>query len=103
MPVKKVTAKKAPVKAQKATGHVGDIVMVRTVTNYYVGRVASVTAAAITLTDVSWVQDTGRWRDCVATGAVSRVDVYPPDLSVVIFLGACVEMLPFPALITVSK
>lgn len=84
------------------TNLVNTNVFVRTVTHYHVGAVVAVTAGFVTLTDCSWVADTGRFGAALATGVLEEVEKFPGDVHVSV--GAIVDITawthPLP---TVSK
>lgn len=61
---------------------VGNSVFIRTVTNYYTGRVVGVTKSEILLTDAAWVADTGRFADFLKTGNANEVEPYPDGMVV---------------------
>lgn len=75
-----------------AAGLVGNPVMVRTVTMIYVGQLVSVGEHELTLVDVSWIPDTGRWAQFVGGGSVSECEPYPDDHAVVIGRGAILDV-----------
>ncbi len=68
----------------------GDCVFVRTVTNYFVGRVKKWKDAWILLEDVSWVADTGRFSDALRKGEFSEIELYPDD--VFVSVGSIVDV-----------
>jgi hypothetical protein len=56
----------------------GKNVLVRTVTNYYTGRLASNGANGwLQLDDAAWIADTGRFSTALAKGTLSEVEPYP--------------------------
>ncbi len=56
------------------TGH---NVFIRTVTNFYTGRLASADGAWLHLEDAAWIADTGRFADALADGTLAEVEPYP--------------------------
>lgn len=52
-------------------------VFVRTVTNYFTGRLDDSTANHLILRDAAWVVDTGRFSVALATGELREVEPYP--------------------------
>lgn len=50
--------------------------LIRTVTMYYVGRLASVTDSDVVLVDAAWVASTGRFHDALKTGTLSEVEPF---------------------------
>lgn len=71
------------------TSLIGKNVFVRTVTNYYTGRLAS-TDQFLHLEDAAWIVDTGRFADALATGKLSEVEPFPADCWVA--AGAVVDV-----------
>lgn len=68
----------------------GDSVIVRTVTHYFVGRVVKFGAQWLTLSDASWIADTGRWSDALSSGNLNEIEPYPNGCS--ISIGAIVDI-----------
>lgn len=60
------------------TGLIGKNVFVRTVTNYYTGRLASC-EGWLHLEEAAWIADTGRFADALATGTFSEIEPFPAD------------------------
>ena len=69
----------------------GTNVMIRTVTNYFTGRVAAISASWIVLEDAAWVADTGRWATALESGTLSEVEPYPAG-RVYVARGAIVDV-----------
>jgi len=65
--------------------------MVRTVTLYYTGRLVAADGQWLTLEDVAWVADTGRWSTALTTGTLVEVEPYP-DGRVLVAVGAVVDV-----------
>lgn len=59
---------------------VGGKVLIRTVTNYFVGEVEYVEDGFIGLAGASWVADTGQFHTCLAEGRVAQHSKYPGPL-----------------------
>ena len=55
----------------------GKNVFVRTVTNYFTGRLAAVDDQTLQLDDAAWVADTGRFADALSKGSLTEVEPYP--------------------------
>ena len=78
-------------------------VIVRTVTHYYVGEVQNPENWSegagypgwLRLTKCSWVAYTGRWHVALRDGTLSEVEPYPPEDTVLINLGAVVDIAPW--------
>lgn len=52
-------------------------VFIRTVTNFYTGRVVSLTKSWIVLEDVSWIADTGRFSTFLERGVPNEAERMP--------------------------
>jgi len=61
--------------ARNATLVPGVCVLIKTVTDYYVGRILSVNSAEILLTEAAWVPDTGRLSECLLRGSSVFVEI----------------------------
>lgn len=70
---------------------IGEDVVVRTVTMIQVGRLVSVGAHELVLTDAAWVADTGRWHEFLSNGAVGEVEPFPSG-PVLVGRGAIVDV-----------
>jgi uncharacterized protein CbrC (UPF0167 family) len=74
-------------------------VLVRTVTNYYVGELVDEAEfkepGFFGLRQASWVADTGRFSAALKTGTLSEVEPYPADDVVLVNKGAVVDIAPW--------
>jgi hypothetical protein len=68
---------------------IGKKVFVRTVTNYYTGRLVS-TEGYLHLEDAAWIADTGRFANALETGKLNEIEPYPADCWV--SAGAVVDL-----------
>ncbi len=75
-----------------AAGLIGNQVMVRTVTMIYVGNLVAVGEHELTLVNVSWIPETGRWEQFVKEGAVSECEPYPAGQFVLIGRGSIIDV-----------
>jgi hypothetical protein len=57
---------------------IGKNVLVRTVTNYYTGRLTAC-ESYLHLQEAAWIADTGRFADALKTGKLNEVEPYPAD------------------------
>lgn len=73
---------------------VGQCYLIRTVTHYYTGRLAAVTAGEFVLDDAAWIADTGRFSDSLKDGTLNEVEPYPGRC--IVFRGACVDAVAWP-------
>lgn len=71
--------------------HIGKNVFIRTVTHHYTGRVIGLSDNFITLVDVAWIADDGRFNEAIAKGTLSEVEPYPDGLEVDIGMGAILD------------
>ena len=71
--------------------YVGCNYLIRTVTNYFTGRLEWVTEQELVLSNAAWVADTGRFSEALAHGTLSEVEVYPAALEVIVGRGAVVD------------
>ena len=74
---------------------VGKNVIVRTVTMIYTGMLSEVTSSDLVLVDCSWIPETDRYMNFVATGAVKECEPYPDGMKVFINRGALLDMCEF--------
>ena len=68
---------------------IGKNVLVRTVTHYYTGKLASC-EAWMKLDDAAWIADTGRFSDALKNGNLNEVEPYPG--SCFVSAGAVVDV-----------
>jgi hypothetical protein len=61
---------------------VGRSVFIRTVTMYYTGRVVSVKAGEVVLTEAAWIADAGRWHNALKNGTLSEVEPFVDPVSI---------------------
>lgn len=73
---------------------IGDIYLIRTVTNYLIGRVVSVGAQEIELEDAAWVAYTGRSSEALQSGSLEEVEPCP-DGQWIVGRGAIVDAGPW--------
>lgn len=63
--------------------------MIRTVTNYLLGKLEKVTKTDLLLSAASWVADTGRFHVALRDGVLNEVEPYPNE--VIVSRGAIVD------------
>lgn len=61
---------------------VGDKVFIRTVTMYYLGKIKAVCGKYVTLTEASWVSDTGRFYDFLKHGKANEIEPFVDDVHI---------------------
>jgi hypothetical protein len=82
-----------PALAAPHTYNVGDAVFIRTVTNYYTGKIVEVLPfGGYLLTDAAWIADTGRFAALFQTGRPSEVEPYPDNIGVEVRGGAILDV-----------
>ncbi|NIQ20347.1 MAG: hypothetical protein GTN95_09255 [Gammaproteobacteria bacterium] len=70
---------------------VGKNYIIRTVTNYYIGKLVAVSEKEILLEKAVWVADTGRFTDALLKGKLDEVELFHPDHPVIVGRGALVD------------
>lgn len=74
---------------------VGSSVFIRTVTNYYTGKLDRLTSLALVLTDCAWIADTGRFHLAMQNGTLDEVEPYPAGAEVHVMLSAIIDLSPW--------
>ena len=69
----------------------GRAYFIRTVTNYYVGKLVRMEGANAILTNCAWIPDAGRFNEAIAKGTFSECEPYPNDMEVCVNTGACID------------
>lgn len=82
------TNKKPPTKKLPGMPAIGDCVFIRSVTNYYTGRLVNVTDGFLVLEEAAWVADTGRFHNYLMTGQPNEVEPYPDGVFVRVNIGS---------------
>ena len=75
---------------------VGAKLEIRTVTLFYTGEVIHVDNQYVTIKDVAWIADEGRFTEAQKTGEFNEVEVMPNDVPMSIGHGAIVSFNPVP-------
>ncbi len=70
----------------------GQCVFIRTVSNYYTGRIIGLSSKEIVLEEAAWIAATGRFHQAMATGSFNEVEPYPDDTTVSVSRGAIVDV-----------
>lgn len=63
---------------------VGANYFIRTVTNFYTGKLVAVTDKELVLKDAAWIADTGRFADALEKGTLNEVEPYPDGTRVIV-------------------
>ena len=69
---------------------IGELVFIRTVTVYHVGRLVAASQYVLVLEDAAWVADTGRFSKALTSGTVTEAEPFP-DGRVLVSKGAVVD------------
>jgi hypothetical protein len=105
MAAKKKSGKRAPKKSRPLVPHThawlvdldpkpGEVVLIRTVTHYYTGRIEAVSESWILLEDAAWIPDTGPWTSALVEGQLAQVQPFPNGCMV--NRSAIVDICPWP-------
>lgn len=86
---KTATAKPKAGSNKSSSFEVGKNYLIRTVTHYYTGQLATVTDSDLVLTNAAWIPDTGRFSDCLQNSTV--VECEPFVNPVIVSRGAIVD------------
>lgn len=73
---------------------IGKSYLIRTVTNYFTGRVVKMYDNWLVLEDAAWVADTGRYHVAVSTGKLNEVEPIPGPT--IVGLGSVVDAVGWP-------
>jgi len=76
----------------ESAGLVGKEVMVRTVTMIYIGKLLAVGELELTLSNVVWIPETGRWSQFIADGDINECEPYPVSMAVLIGRGSIIDV-----------
>jgi hypothetical protein len=78
--IKEIQAMSAGIGTDRLPFKIGEKYLFRTVTHIDVGLVKEITGDFVTLSDASWIADTGRYHDCLSHGIFKEVEPYPHDV-----------------------
>jgi hypothetical protein len=79
----------------------GKNIFIRTVTNFYTGRVVKETPKWLKLETAAWIADTGRFADALASSVFGEVEPYPRP--VIVMKAAFVDVTEIGELPTKQK
>lgn len=74
--------------------YLGKKVFIRTVTNFYTGKVEKTTRTTMTLSTAAWIADTGRFSNAVKTGDFSEVEPYIEPIKINIQSFEDISLIP---------
>ena len=77
---------------------IGKAYLIRTVTNYWTGRLVAVHGGALVIEDAAWVADTGRFQQAVQSGTLSEVE--PVPRAVIVGRGSILDATEWPFALT---
>jgi hypothetical protein len=80
----------------------GHTYFIRTVTNYFTGRLIWVGDKEIALEDVCWIADTGRFNEFMSKDTWGESEPYPAGVPVVIGRGSIIDMVERTLILTVK-
>ena len=81
---------------------IGQSYFIRTVTNYFTGRLIWVGEKEIVLEDAAWIAETGRFNEFVAGKTVSEVEPFPKGSRVIVGRGSIIDMTEHGLLLDVK-
>lgn len=73
---------------------IGKAYLIRTVTNFWTGRLVAVHSDSLVLEDAAWVADTGRFHQAVTSGTLNEVEPVPRN--VIVGRGSIVDATEWP-------
>ena len=79
----------------------GKNILIRTVTNFYTGRVIEENSKFLRLEKAAWIADTGRFSDALASSIFGEVEPYPRP--VIVMKAAMVDVTEIGELPTKQK
>ena len=79
----------------------GDKVLIRTVTYFQAGEFVEMKDGFIHLKNASWIADTGRFTEAVATASFSEVEIFAKP--VLVNISAIIDITFLPSLPSVQK
>ena len=71
---------------------IGETYFIRTVTQYFTGRLVWVGDKELVLKEACWIADTGRSNEFVAGGSVNESEPFPKDKFVIVGRGSIIDM-----------
>ena len=71
---------------------IGKKVLIRTVTHFQVGEVASVDSQFVQLKNATWIADSTRWHDCLSNGFSDSAELEPEPNPVWVAIGSIVDV-----------
>ena len=81
------------IKAETSTSiTIEGAVLIRTVTNYFIGEVVATSEDWVALSQASWVASLGRFSNALATGQLDEVEPFPATQTVLVARGAIVDL-----------
>ena len=81
----------------------GDKVLIRTVTYFQAGEFEEMKGGFIKLNKASWVADTGRFTQAVASAEFNEVEMFPEGKPVFVAISAIIDITFLPSLPMTQK
>ena len=75
---------------------VGKAYFIRTVTNYFTGRLVWIGDKELALQNVAWIADTGRFHEFLKGKVINEAEPYPDDAVVIIGRGSLIDASEWP-------
>ena len=75
---------------------VGKAYFIRTVTNYFTGRLVWIGDKELVIEDVAWIADTGRFNEFLQGKALNEAEPYPSGSKIIIGRGSLVDAFEWP-------
>lgn len=91
MATKKRATKTGNATRARSPLRVGCKVFIRTVTNYYTGRIVLLTKDEVVLDDCAWIAWTKRFSESMSHGEFDEIEPYPDGVLVSVGRGAIVD------------
>ena len=74
---------------------IGRSYLIRTITNYYTGRLVAVFDRELVITSAAWIPQCGRFANFLNTGVPEECEPYPDAAEVVVSREGIVDCVPF--------
>jgi len=69
--------------------------LIRSVTNYFVGRLVEIYEKELVLKEASWVASTGDFNKACMTGELNEIEPYNPNHRVIVGRGSIIDASPW--------
>mgnify|MGYP001612759820 CR=1 FL=1 len=84
---------------------VGTPMLIRTVTNYWTGRIVEIHSDALVLNEAAWIADTGRFSEALQNGieTLSNSEIEPVPDRVIVSRGSIIDAVVYSKTLPRSK